>query len=112
MTLLEKLPSDGNKLMELLQASGGMLKFLNCFYYLLTWHWDAKGNPNADDIKTHQKMLISQVLLLDNADESLTQKEAYDSHKTLGTYKWLIVQKHDHIQFLPKNVTNLEKRIE
>jgi hypothetical protein len=98
--LLDKLQSDGNKWMELLQASGGMLEFLKRFYYLLTWHWDAKGNPIADDIETQQQMLNSKVLLLDNANNPLTQKESYDSHKTLGTYKCLVGLEHDHIQFL------------
>jgi hypothetical protein len=42
---------DGNRWSELLQASGGVLEFSKRFFYLLSWHWDTKGNPIANTIE-------------------------------------------------------------
>jgi hypothetical protein len=43
--LTTRLRHDMNAWKELLKASGGKLELTKCFYYILTWKFDNKGNP-------------------------------------------------------------------
>jgi hypothetical protein len=43
------MKSDGILCTGLLEATGGALELSKCFYYILSWLWDRKGNaiPNV-----------------------------------------------------------------
>jgi Reverse transcriptase (RNA-dependent DNA polymerase) len=43
--LTRRLQHDMIAWKELLEASGGKLELTKCFYYILTWRFDHKGNP-------------------------------------------------------------------
>ena len=45
LAIIKKLQSDGKWWGGLLHSSGGKLELTKCFYYLLSWKWDSKGNP-------------------------------------------------------------------
>ena len=53
-SLKEKLKQDGTWWAGLLAATGGKLELSKCFYYLLTWKYDKKGNPVAELINEQQ----------------------------------------------------------
>jgi hypothetical protein len=76
---------------ELLEASGGNLELTKCFYYILTWRFDNKGNAIPTTI-SEQRMATSQISVPDNQGEEIyiTQKEITEAHKTLGCYKCII----------------------
>jgi hypothetical protein len=44
-SLTSRLRHDMIAWKELLEASGGKLELTKCFYYILTWRFDNKGNP-------------------------------------------------------------------
>jgi ribonuclease HI len=100
INILRKLQEDGNIWSMLLQASGGKLEVNKCFFYLLSWHWDAKGNPIADDIQSQKLLLQENGIQLCGSDEELKQKDVQTSHKTLGTFKCLVGDEVDHYKFL------------
>jgi hypothetical protein len=45
---------------ELLEASGGKLELTKCFYYILTWKFDSKGNPVPTTIR-EQRQITNQI---------------------------------------------------
>jgi hypothetical protein len=71
----------------LLNVSGGELELKQCFYYVLSWKWDTYGNPRPQEMKEQQLKKISIKLSTTKETVELTEKEAIDSHKTLGTFK-------------------------
>jgi hypothetical protein len=102
--LFEKMQADGILWSELLKASGGELELSKCFYYLLSWEWDKKGNPkptiisyNKDDLPNNQ------------TNFSIPQREATISHKTLGTYKSILGDETDHIKYLTEKSDQIGK---
>jgi Reverse transcriptase (RNA-dependent DNA polymerase) len=48
VNLKNKLKEDGTWWAGLLPATGGKLELSKCFFYLLTWKYDKKGNPIAE----------------------------------------------------------------
>jgi hypothetical protein len=87
---------------ELLEASGGKLELTKCFYYILAWKFDAKGNPIPTTI-TEQRERAAQISVPDmqtNDTIFITQKEITDVHKTLGCYKCKLRNELAEIQYL------------
>jgi hypothetical protein len=88
------------------------LELSKCFYYLLSWKWDDKGNPVAE---TQQDQIIgSSNLQISLNKESknptfLEQKEVNISHKTLGTFKLIVGKETDHIEYLQTKSDELSK---
>jgi hypothetical protein len=87
---------------ELLEASGGKLELTKCFYYILTWRFDNKGNPILTTIAEPQ-MTTEQIRIpdIDNStDVIIQQKEIDEAHKTLGCYKCIIRNEEAEILYL------------
>jgi hypothetical protein len=77
---------------ELLEASGGKLELTKCFYYILTWTFDRRGNPIPTTIH-EQRQITNQISVPDtftNDIIQIQQKEINEAHKTLGCYKCII----------------------
>jgi hypothetical protein len=72
--LLEKLQQDGTIWAKLLEASGGQLEISKCFYYLLSWKWDTKGNPVPNTLQEQQNVLHSEGIKLGEHDKILRPK--------------------------------------
>jgi hypothetical protein len=49
---------------EVLEASGGKLELTKCFYYILTWKFDGKGNPVPTTI-AEQRIVTEQINIHD-----------------------------------------------
>jgi hypothetical protein len=111
-SLRDKLEHDGTWWAGLLESSGGKLELTKCFYYLLSWKWDSKGNPIAEMAEEQTTINgITKISLNKNNNEpvKLEQKEIDISHKTLGTYKCLMGKEEDHKKFLTEKSDKLAK---
>jgi Reverse transcriptase (RNA-dependent DNA polymerase) len=111
-SIREKLQSDGTWWAGLLESAGGKLELKKCFYYLLSWKWDSKGNPIPESSEEQSQGNNETVICLNKDCKNpinLTQKETYQSHKTLGAYKCLVGEENDHIKFLEQKSNNLAK---
>lgn len=96
--LKEKLREDGAWWAGLLAATGGKLELSKCFYYILTWKFDKKGNPVAESIQEQDDRNVGIVLEDDNINlVQISQKDNSISHKTLGTMKNILGVENDHI---------------
>jgi hypothetical protein len=87
---------------ELLEASGGKLELTKCFYYILTWKFDPKGNPVPTTIK-EQRQVAEQISVPDTYTNNIIQiqqKEINKAHKTLGCFKCIIRNELSEIQYL------------
>jgi hypothetical protein len=99
--LKEKLEFDGNYWAGLLAASGGHLELIKCFYYILTWSWDHNGNPSPQLIVDQDKNTSPLILTTSHGiDQELHQKDISHSHKTLGVFKSILGDDHDHYVYL------------
>jgi hypothetical protein len=79
----------------------GKIEISKSFYYILSWAWDKYGNPKPQ--QNNQQETEDQFILLTNSDgiaQQLLQRNANDSHKTLGVFKSLSGNETDHIAFL------------
>jgi ribonuclease HI len=102
-SLREKLETDGAWWAGLLESSGGKLELTKCFYYLLSWKWDEKGNPIPEMVMEQSITESGEKISLNKNNNKpiyLEQKEIGSSHKTLGTYKCIIGKETDHSAFL------------
>jgi hypothetical protein len=108
--LKQTLQHDGTWWAGLLESSGGKPELQKCFYYILIWKWSKNVDPVpeliADQTKSSGDIKIS---LNEYTGEKvyLEQKEAYDSHKTLGTMKSIIGDEGNHIKFLKEKSKKL-----
>jgi ribonuclease HI len=112
--LRTKLEQDGKLWSGLLESSGGRLEMNKCFYYLLEWNWDAKGNPypminsQTDEynigISINTQTSNGQKILLE-------QKDVRSSHKTLGVYKNLCGNNQKQFTYLLDKSSNMVERI-
>jgi hypothetical protein len=87
---------------ELLEASGGKLELPKCFYYILMWRNEAKGNPISTTIE-EQCNIVSQISIPHterNIEVFIQQKETNEAHKTLGCYKCIIRNEDTAIIYL------------
>jgi hypothetical protein len=98
--LREQLKRDGTIWSGLLDASGGKLEMNKCFYYLLTWKWDKRGNAVPQTI-LEQKGEESPICL-DTTGTILQQKEIGESYKTLGANKVMFGEEKDHFKTMMK----------
>jgi hypothetical protein len=105
--MAQQLEHDGSIWAGLLEASGGKLEMLKCFYYILTWSWDEKGDAKPQS-NTQQSSHPEISLNDDNTNPIyLTKKDVSESHKTLGAWKCIDGNESDHIQQLERKSTNL-----
>jgi Reverse transcriptase (RNA-dependent DNA polymerase) len=99
-TMQKTLEEDGVKWAGLLAASGGKLELQKCFYYILSWSWNSKGDATPQEIKEQGE---EGVIYLDKESKiGVIQKEVFASHKTLGTYKCMNGNESDHYKYLYK----------
>jgi hypothetical protein len=71
---------------DFLETSGGKLKLKKCFYYILSWKFDGRGNPIPITI-AEQREEVEQIQIPDGqfgALITIDQKEVITEHKTLG----------------------------
>jgi hypothetical protein len=62
---------------DLLETSGGKLELKKCFYYILSWRFDGKGNPIPTTIQ-EQRAVVDQITILDSSSSTpipIEQKE-------------------------------------
>jgi hypothetical protein len=64
---------------------------------LLSWKWDNQGNATPEDRILRQEKLLACNIKIGNVTNLLKQKEVFDAHKTLGTYKCLVGNELEHI---------------
>jgi Reverse transcriptase (RNA-dependent DNA polymerase) len=88
-TMTKFLEKDGCRWAGLLEASGGKLELVKCFYYLLTWNWNEKGEALPQTIQQQAVPTPVHLHTTNNDPIQLQQKETNTSHKTLGTHKCL-----------------------
>lgn len=101
-TLTSRLRHDMVAWKELLEASGGKLELTKCFYYILTWKFDKKGNPIPTTIP-EQRLVANPISIPDsdrNTEVLIQQKEISEAHKTLGCYKCIIRNEEAEILYL------------
>jgi hypothetical protein len=98
---------------ELLEASGGKLELTKCFYYILTWRFDNRGNPIPTTIAEQRENApqISVPDSLTNIATTITQKEITEAHKTLGCYKCIIRNEAAEIEYLKTRSNQLANMI-
>jgi Reverse transcriptase (RNA-dependent DNA polymerase) len=101
ISLKEHLKQDGTWWAGLLEATGGKLELQKCFYYLLTWKFNKKGNaspqPTTEQHDNHNKIQVDH----NNKNNiPLQQKDIKTSHKTLGTFKTVTGCEKDHYKYL------------
>jgi hypothetical protein len=97
--LTSRLQHDKLALKELLEASGGKLELTKCFYYILRWQFNNKGNRRPTTI-TEQRLVtpkISVPVTFTNTTKVIQQKEIYKAQKTLGCYKCILSNKEAKI---------------
>jgi hypothetical protein len=95
--LKDKLRYDGQYWAGLLEASGGKLELVKCFYYILKWTYDKRGNPRAETISEQQDNNNPICLQVNNDIVGpLIQKDINESHKTLGALKRITGKEIEH----------------
>jgi hypothetical protein len=106
-TMSTFLEEDGCRWAGLLEASGGKLELMKCFYYILTWSWNEKGEAIPQTINQQAVNKPVQIRSKDYPPIQLQQREVGTSHKTMGTHKCLDGDETEHIKTLEKKSTNL-----
>jgi hypothetical protein len=98
---------------DLLETSGGKLELKKCFYYILTWKFDGRGNPIPTTI-AEQREIVDQIQINDASSTSpiaIEQKEVITEHKTLGCFKSIIGIASEEMKYLKTNSDILGNQI-
>jgi hypothetical protein len=95
--------------MGLLSTTGGELQLDKCFYYLLNWIWGKNGTPIPQSIKDQMLPELEIKLSTNKINTKLEQKEVFESHKTLGTYKCVVGVENEQFDQLMKKSDNICK---
>ena len=101
-TLHQNLARDMTAWQELLEASGGKLELSKCFYYILSWKFDHEGKAIPTTI-IEQRTTSQQILINETSTGNkvkIQQKEAQESHKTLGCFKSITGNSDQQLQYL------------
>jgi hypothetical protein len=112
-SLTTRLCQDMMAWKELLEASGGKLELTKCFYYILTWKFDNKGNPIPKTI-AEQRIKTNHISIPDSTNNTnvlIQQKEIDEAHKTLGCYKCIIRNEEAEIMYLKTRSDSLANMI-
>jgi hypothetical protein len=74
--LKQNLREDGTWWAGLLEATGGKLELSKCFFYLVSWKFDSKGNAIPETME-EQNDMENQIMIQSNNQEGvyLKQKE-------------------------------------
>jgi Reverse transcriptase (RNA-dependent DNA polymerase) len=99
-TIFNKLEAEGTAWAGLLAAAGGKLELSKCFFYILSWKWDKKGNGIPQTISEQHNGLTIDLDRDNKTNILLEQKEVWNSHKTLGVYKCIDGNESDQINYL------------
>jgi Reverse transcriptase (RNA-dependent DNA polymerase) len=100
-TLVKHLEFDGTTWSGFLSATGGKLEIMKCFYYVMSWTWNDKGDACHQNIE--QQGNFNQINLdPDNNNIKVLQREVTQSHKTLGAYKCMNGVEEDHLKEMIK----------
>jgi hypothetical protein len=70
--LTNRLRQDMISWKDLLESSGGKLELKQCFYYILSWKFDGKGNPIPTTI-AEQREVTEQISIPDNMSPDQSQ---------------------------------------
>jgi hypothetical protein len=105
--MINQLKDDGTRWTGFLEASGGKLEFLKCFYYILAWSWNDKGEAIPQTILQQNTPHPVPLTSTDSETVPLQQRKVSLSHKTLGTMKCIDGNESSHITYLEKKSTNL-----
>ena len=65
---------------QLLHASGGKLELTKCFFYIVDWKFDNNGQPIPENKNYRIEIKGSET----NEPIQIQQKQAHESHRTLG----------------------------
>jgi hypothetical protein len=111
--LTNRLKQDMMAWKDLLETSGGKLEFKKCFYYILSWKFDRKGNP-IPMTTAEQREVAEQIHIPDGQFGiriALEQKEVITEHKMLGCFKSITGNAKEEIKYLKTNSDILGNRI-
>lgn len=111
--LTSRLQHDMITWKELLEASGGKLELTKCFYYILAWRFDHKGNPIPTYI-AEQREKAPQIRVPDTSTTNtiyITQKEITEAHKTLGCFRCIICNELAEIEYLKARSNTFASKI-
>lgn len=100
--LTQQLQQDMIYWKELLKASGGKLELTKCFYYILSWKFDAEGHATPMTIK-EQRQYCDQICVSNGTEQDniiIQQKEVSTAHKTLGCYKAIDGNEDAEVKYL------------
>jgi hypothetical protein len=105
--LLLKGQLDGQIWEKLLSITGGELELKKCFYYIISWGWDKYGSPIAQEISEQKLEKLKLTLSNSGTITELEQKQVYQSHKTLGTYKCVVGKESEQFNYLMKKSNDI-----
>jgi Reverse transcriptase (RNA-dependent DNA polymerase) len=102
--ITEQLQKDMIAWKELLEASGGKLELTKCFYYILTWKFDRKGNPLPTTVE-EQRLVADQISIPDGEDRLtiIPHKDVTVPHKTLGCLKSILGHDEAEMDYVKHN---------
>jgi hypothetical protein len=86
---------------ELLEATGGKLELKKCFYYIMSWRFDGKGN--AIPTKIEEQRAVCDQIMIEDAESGniwIEQKNVTESHRTLGVNKNMVGDEEDNKKIL------------
>jgi hypothetical protein len=122
--LTEALKEDLIAWKELLEATGGKLELKKCFYYIMAWRFDVKGNAIPTMIKEQREVCDQITVKCQSTSTSMVtidQKEVTKGRRTLGVDKNMVgddinhmdrlKQKSDQFGFQIKNCKLSRKQI-
>jgi hypothetical protein len=95
----------------LLSATGGKLQLSKCFYYVLSWKWDKKGNPSPQNRFEQQIPPLILQMTTNKTSEEITQKECHESHKILGTHKCISGKETTQYKILLEKSNAMAERV-
>ena len=107
--LVRTLEKDSQTWEKFLSASGGCLELSKCFYYVLSWTFDEKGDAVPMTLE-EVNQLTSPIHLQEYDKPNITliaSKSPTEAHKTLGVWKTMDGNVREHTKVLTNRSKNL-----
>ena len=108
-TLVRTLERDAQEWEQFLSASGGCLELSKCFYYILAWTFDPKGDAHPMSIEEVHR--ITRPIHLQEYDKAhltvIASKQPQEAHKTLGVWKSMDGNVIEQVKVLTQRSKNL-----
>jgi hypothetical protein len=85
----------------------GKLQLEKCFYYVLSWQFDSKGNPYPRTV-TEQRAICPQIQIptSNGTAAMIIQKEVSEAHPTLGCRKAIDGNQEEQEEFIRARIRN------